>query len=89
MKSKELGKSSTKASLSTTTTNTMINVHTSSMDVVSFVGPPPLGEAKSQCKGIATFWLGSLMETKEFIHIVVVNATFVVRQLTACVNVLN
>jgi hypothetical protein len=59
------------------------------MDVVNFVGAPPLGEAKSQCKGNTTFWLGSLMETKEFTHTVMVNAAFVVRQLTTCMNVLN
>jgi hypothetical protein len=67
----------------------MINVHTNSMDVISFVGALPLGEVESQCKGSATFWFDSLMETKEFIHIVVVNATFVVHQLAICMNVLN
>jgi hypothetical protein len=89
MKSKELKKSSTKASLSTTTTNVMISVHTSSMDMVSFVGPPPLGEAKRQCKGSTTFWLNSLMEIEDLIYIVVVNATFVVCQLITHANVLN
>jgi hypothetical protein len=75
VKSKELGKSNIKASLSTITTNIMIDVHMSSMDMVSFVGVPPLGEAESQCKGRATFWLDSLMENEEFICTVVVNAT--------------
>lgn len=78
--------------MSTTIANVMISIHTSSMDVVSFVGVPPQGcprEAESQCKGRATFWLNSLMETKEFICIVVANATFVVHQLTTCMNVLN
>jgi hypothetical protein len=78
--------------MSTTITNIMISVHTSSMGLVNFVGAPPQGcprEAKSQCEGRATFWLDSLMETEEFIRIVMANATFVVRQPTTCVNVLN
>ncbi len=78
--------------MSTIIANVMISTRANSMDVVSFVGAPPQGcprEAKSQCKGRATFWLDNLMETGEFIRIVVANATFVVRQLTICVNVLN
>lgn len=52
-----------KGLIATITTNVMIDVHMSYMDVVIFVGVPPLGEPKSQCKGSATFWLDSLMET--------------------------
>jgi hypothetical protein len=75
-----------KGLIATITTNVLIDVHMSSMDVVSFVGVPPLGEAKSQCKGSVTFWLNSLMEIEEFICIVMVNATFEVCQLITCVN---
>jgi hypothetical protein len=62
--------------MSTTTTNTMINIHTNSMDVVSSMGAPR--EAKRQCEGNVTFWIYSLIKTKEFICIVIANATFVV-----------
>jgi hypothetical protein len=62
--------------MSTTTTNTMINIHTSSMDVVNLVGAPR--EAKNQCEGNATFWFYSLIKTKEFICIVIANVTFVI-----------
>jgi len=54
--------------MSTTITNTMISIHTSSMDMVSSVGGPM--EAKNQCEGNATFWLYNLIETKEFICII-------------------
>jgi hypothetical protein len=60
----------------TTTTNIMINIRTSSMDVVSSVGAPR--EAKNQCEGNATFWFYKLIKTKEFICIVIANVTFVV-----------
>jgi hypothetical protein len=54
----------------------MINIRTSSMDVVSSVGAPR--EAKNQCEGNATFWFYRLIKTKEFICIVIANVTFVV-----------
>jgi hypothetical protein len=81
-----------KAWISTTIAVVMIRIHTSSMDMINFVGAFPqrcLGQAESQCKGRATFWLNSLMEAEKFIHIVIANTTFVVCQLTTCVNVLN
>jgi hypothetical protein len=56
------------------------------VDMVSYVETPR--EAKSQCEGNATFWLGCLMEIEKLICVVMENATFVVRQLTTCVNVL-
>jgi hypothetical protein len=76
--------------MSTTISNVKIKVHTSSMDMISFVGAPFQGcprEVESQCEGRTTFWLDNLMETEEFIHIVVANATFVVHQLTTCMNI--
>jgi hypothetical protein len=48
--------------MSTTTTNTMITIHTNSTNVVSSVGAPK--EAKNQCEGNTTFWFYNLIEPR-------------------------